>query len=222
VALMSPLKPQKLAISKPSFATKSNPKSRPYGFFTGCSRSSRKAYRNRKRLQPKTERPTAIATLNRQRHCEYMGSRASLDCGKRHECSGVEGSLSGAEQAMGSEILRVEQETAATSSAEVEFALVLSRMIDSVKSDPEHLRATVYELARHKLKEQFGSDKNTDMRQLSKSLEIAIQGVETFVAKNDRMEAWLGRPGPRATTAAGTRRGVGASGGRIASSRPHH
>ena len=95
---------------------------------------------------------------------------------------------------MRSEILRAEHETAPSLSAEVEFALVLSRMIDSVKSDPEHLRATVYELARHKLKEQFGSDKNTDMRQLSKSLEVAIQGVETFVSKNDRMDAWLGKP----------------------------
>jgi hypothetical protein len=95
---------------------------------------------------------------------------------------------------MGSEILRAEHETAPSLSAEVEFALVLSRMIDSVKSDPEHLRATVYELARHKLKEEFGSDKNTDMRQLSKSLEVAIQGVETFVSKNDRMDAWLVKP----------------------------
>ena len=95
---------------------------------------------------------------------------------------------------MGSEILRAEHETAPSLSAEVEFALVLSRMIDSVKSDPEHLRATVYELARHKLNEQFGSDKNADMRQLSKSLEVAIQGVETFVSKNDRMDAWLGKP----------------------------
>ena len=93
--------------------------------------------------------------------------------------------IGGAEQVMGSEILRAEHETAPALSAEVEFALVLSRMIDSVKSDPEHLRATVYELARHKLKEQFGSDKNTDMRQLSKSLEVAIRGVETFVSKND-------------------------------------
>src|SRR5438477_4003469 len=95
---------------------------------------------------------------------------------------------------MGSEILRPEQNFAPTSSTEVEFALVLSRMIDSVKNDPEHLRATVYELARHKLKEQFGSEKTVDIRQLSKSLEIAIQGVETFVAKDERMEAWLGRP----------------------------
>jgi hypothetical protein len=95
---------------------------------------------------------------------------------------------------MRSEILRAEHETAPSLSAEVEFALVLSRMIDSVKSDPEHLRATVYELARHKLKDQFGSDKNTDMRQLSKSLEVAIRGVETFVSKNDGMDAWLEKP----------------------------
>src|ERR1700739_515762 len=94
---------------------------------------------------------------------------------------------------MGSEILRPEQDAAPTSSTEVEFALVLSRMIDSIKNDPEHLRATVYELARHKLKEQFESENGVDMRQLSKSLEIAIVGVEAF-AKNDPTEALLGRP----------------------------
>jgi len=94
---------------------------------------------------------------------------------------------------MGSQILRPEQNTTPTSSTEVEFALVLSRFIDSVKNDPENLRAAVYELARHKLKEQFGSEEAMDMRQLSNSLEIAIQGVEAF-AKNDRMEAWLRKP----------------------------
>jgi len=92
------------------------------------------------------------------------------------------------------EILRPEKDAAPTSSAEVEFALVLSRMIDSVKNDPEHLRATVYELARYKLQEQLWSEKTADTQQLSKSLEVAIQGVETFVTKNDRNEAWLGRP----------------------------
>jgi len=95
---------------------------------------------------------------------------------------------------MGSEILRPEQDAASTSSVEVEFALVLSRMIDSVKNDPEHLRSTIYELARYKLRDQFGSDNAVDMRQLSKSLEVAVQGVEAFVAKNDRVEAWLGKP----------------------------
>jgi hypothetical protein len=77
-----------------------------------------------------------------------IGSRAPLDCGKKSRGRRL---IGGAEQATGSEILRAEHETAPTLSAEVEFALVVSRMIDSVKSDPEHLRATVYELARHKL-----------------------------------------------------------------------
>src|ERR1700748_2937735 len=80
---------------------------------------------------------------------------------------------------MGSEILRPEaKDTAPTSSTEVEFALVLSRMIESVRSDPEHLRATVYELARHKLKEQFGAE--PDIGHLSDALEVAIRGVEAF------------------------------------------
>lgn len=97
---------------------------------------------------------------------------------------------------MGSEVLRPENESnALTSSAEVEFALVLSRMIDSVNNDPEHLRATVYELARHKLQEQFGSDKSVDMRQLTRSLEIAINGVESFVKKEGESVPALPKPG---------------------------
>jgi hypothetical protein len=97
---------------------------------------------------------------------------------------------------MGSEVLRPDSESnAPTSSAEVEFALVLSRMIDSVNNDPEHLRATVYELARHKLQEQFGSDKSVDMRQLTKSLEIAINGVESFVKKEGESVPALPKPG---------------------------
>lgn len=86
---------------------------------------------------------------------------------------------------MGSEIVRPEdQDALPTSTAEVEFALVLSRMIDSVRNDPEHLRQTVYELARHKLQEQFASEDKGDVRQLSKALEVAIRGVETFVRNN--------------------------------------
>ena len=36
-------------------------------------------------------------------------------------------------------------------SPEIDFALVLSRTIDSIKNDPSQLRNTVYELARTKL-----------------------------------------------------------------------
>lgn len=86
---------------------------------------------------------------------------------------------------MASEILRPEnEELPPASTPEVEFALVLSRMIDSVKNDPEHLRRTVYELARHKLQEQLANETTGDRRQLARALETAIQGVETFV-RND-------------------------------------
>src|SRR3954468_5313910 len=76
-------------------------------------------------------------------------------------------------------------------SREVEFALMLSRVIDSVEKNPEFLRATVYELARHKLKEEFTSESFGDVRNLSKSLEVAIAGVEAFSKKKDGTEASL-------------------------------
>jgi hypothetical protein len=97
---------------------------------------------------------------------------------------------------MGSEVQRPNSEVnVPTSSTEVEFALALSRMIDSAKNDPEHLRATVYELARYKLKEQRGSEKPADFRQLSKALEVAIRGVEIFVKKGEQRAPALPRPG---------------------------
>lgn len=93
---------------------------------------------------------------------------------------------------MASEIVGPDSGDAAPApSREVEFALMLSRVIDSVEKNPEFLRATVYELARHKLKEEFASECFGDMRNLSKSLEIAIDGVEAFSKKNDGAEASL-------------------------------
>ncbi|MFT4115664.1 hypothetical protein [Bradyrhizobium sp.] len=104
---------------------------------------------------------------------------------------------------MGSEIIRPEDDDALPAPMpEVEFALVLSRMIDSVKNDPEHLRQTVYELARHKLQEQLASEGRPDQRKLSKALETAILGVETFVKNNDDFSVSNGPaalPPPRAS-----------------------
>jgi hypothetical protein len=62
---------------------------------------------------------------------------------------------------------------------EVDFALVLSRMIDAIQADPEQLRSTVYALARHKLDEQALGENSEERDRLSKALEVAIQGVET-------------------------------------------
>lgn len=93
---------------------------------------------------------------------------------------------------MAPEIVRAEGgDTAPDTSREVEFALMLSRVIDSVEKNPEFLRATVYELARHKLKEEFASESFGDLRKLSKSLETAIAGVEAFNKKEEGVGASL-------------------------------
>jgi hypothetical protein len=98
---------------------------------------------------------------------------------------------------MGSNILRRQNQDPATASIpEVEFALVLSRMIDSVKTDPQQLRDTVYELARRKLQEQIVDDGITEVAPLLNALEIAIRGVEESSTKNDQREALYG-PQPR-------------------------
>ncbi|WP_244548917.1 hypothetical protein [Bradyrhizobium canariense] len=67
----------------------------------------------------------------------------------------------------------------ASTSTAVDFALVLSRMIDAVNGDPEQLRATVYALARHKLDEQAASEDPDEQERLAHALEVAIKGVET-------------------------------------------
>jgi hypothetical protein len=98
---------------------------------------------------------------------------------------------------MGSEILLPDsQDETWTSMLEVEFALVLSRMIDSVQNDPEHLRETIYELARHKMREQAISQSLAERGQLSKALETAIQGVEMFVKKDEMKLGALPIPEP--------------------------
>ena len=67
---------------------------------------------------------------------------------------------------------------AGSGSTEVDFALVLSRMIDSVSANPEQLRSTVYELARLKLDEQSADEGAEEQERLARALEVAIRGVE--------------------------------------------
>jgi hypothetical protein len=85
---------------------------------------------------------------------------------------------------MAPKILRREGSAdAAPASSEVEFALVLSRMIDSITVDPEQLRASLYELARHKLEEQVATEAPDEQSRILNSLEVAIQGVETHYSR---------------------------------------
>ncbi len=63
---------------------------------------------------------------------------------------------------------------------EVEFALVLSRLIESAQSDPIQLRSSIYQIARIKLQEQLSSESPAEAQRLLQALEAAIKGVEEF------------------------------------------
>ena len=80
----------------------------------------------------------------------------------------------------------------AANSPEVDFALVLTRTIDSIKSDPSQLRNTVYELARTKLLmlvwEQEPRISVLQLRRMMLSFETAIQHVETHASRQDELQ----------------------------------
>ena len=97
---------------------------------------------------------------------------------------------------MQSEIITIDHEEATSPHAqEVEFALILNRMINMAKQDPTQLRFAVYEFARHKLENISWADDAERQRQLA-SLEIAIKGVEQF---SQRVDQNLALQGPAAS-----------------------
>src|SRR5262249_30228169 len=77
---------------------------------------------------------------------------------------------------------------------EVEFAVVLSRVVESIEDDPAPLlRNAVYELARIKLRREAWQRNPamnlSEARRLTLALESAIEGVETIYAKHDELKA---------------------------------
>jgi hypothetical protein len=77
---------------------------------------------------------------------------------------------------------------------EVEFAVVLSRVIESIEDDPAPLlRNAVYELARIKLRKEAWRRNPAinppEARRLTLALESAIEGVETIYSKHDELRA---------------------------------
>jgi hypothetical protein len=71
---------------------------------------------------------------------------------------------------------------------EVEYALILSRMINTVKEDPSQLRLTIYEFARARLKIDTSWADEAERKRLFASLETAIQGVEEFSARREERD----------------------------------
>jgi hypothetical protein len=90
-----------------------------------------------------------------------------------------------------------DEDEAEPASAEIQFALVISRMLDTVKSHPEHLRQVVYDLARYKLQEQFTHADVKEMKRSTQALEAAIRGVEEF----SQQQISLPPPAPEAPPA---------------------
>jgi len=87
---------------------------------------------------------------------------------------------------------------------QVQFALVISRMLDTVKNDAEARRQMVYDLARYKLQEQFTYADAKNIDQMKRALEVAIEEVEKF----SREEAPLERlPSQQLTSSKATETG---------------
>ena len=85
---------------------------------------------------------------------------------------------------------------------EIEYALILSRMINTVKDDPAEIRATIYEFARAKLKLDTSWAEAAERERLASALETAIHGVEAFSVRQEQTSL-LGPPAPVARIAHG-------------------
>ena len=60
---------------------------------------------------------------------------------------------------------------------EIEYALILQRIITNVREDPEQLRLTIYEFARARLKIDTSWAEISERDRLAAALETAIKGV---------------------------------------------
>jgi hypothetical protein len=78
------------------------------------------------------------------------------------------------------ELLPGPQDSTDLPASEVQFALVISRMLETVKDDADARRQMVYDLARYKLQEQFTYADARNIDQMKRALEVAIEEVEKF------------------------------------------
>jgi hypothetical protein len=90
------------------------------------------------------------------------------------------------------EFPKIDQDKAVAPHAqEIEYALILQRMINVVQEDPTQMRVAIYEFARARLKIDTCWANADERQRLSTALETAIQGVEKFSVSRDDRERLL-------------------------------
>jgi hypothetical protein len=85
-----------------------------------------------------------------------------------------------------------QDKTVAPHAQEVEFALIISRMINTVKEDPSQMRLAIYEFARARLEIDTTWADEAERMRFSAALETAIHGVEQFSVRHDGKERLQG------------------------------
>jgi hypothetical protein len=71
---------------------------------------------------------------------------------------------------------------------EIEYALTLQRMINTVKEDPAQMRMAIYDFARAHLKIDTSWLDRSERERLQNALEVAIRGVEDFSLRREELE----------------------------------
>lgn len=98
---------------------------------------------------------------------------------------------------MNSELPPIDQDKMLSPHAqEIEYALILSRLINEVKDDPAQIRSTIYEFARARLKIDTSIAEEAERERLAAALETAIQGVEAFSLRREAKERLPPPPPP--------------------------
>jgi hypothetical protein len=81
-----------------------------------------------------------------------------------------------------------EDKAVAPHAQEIEYALILQRMINTVNEDPSQMRMAIYDFARARLKIDAAWADKSERDRLADALETAIKGVETFSLRRDERE----------------------------------
>ena len=90
---------------------------------------------------------------------------------------------------MTGELPKIEQDqTTAPFAQEIEYALMLQRMINAVNQDPAQMRMAIYGLARTRMETDTARLDRSERGRLLNALETAIQGVENFSQRRDDIE----------------------------------